>query len=197
HRFLPRLHLDHLQYLEALIARVGGRIETALAPFADAAGRLATIPGVSERTAEVLVAEVGADMNQFPTSRHLASWAGMCPGNDESAGKRRSGRTTRGSRWLRTALVQAAWAASRSKGTYLSAQFKRVSARRGAKRAAMAVGHTLLVIAYHVLKRGSSYAELGADYLDRLEPERLTKRLVRRLEQLGHKVKLEPAGAGA
>ena len=197
HRFLLRRHLDHLQYLEALIARLVERVETALAPFADAAGRLATIPGVSERTAEVLVAEVGADMNQFPTSRHLASWAGMCPGNDESAGKRRSGRTTRGSRWLRTALVQAAWAASRSKGTYLSAQFKRVSARRGAKRAAMAVGHTLLVIAYHVLKRGSSYAELGADYLDRLEPERLTKRLVRRLEQLGHKVTLEPAGAVA
>ena len=197
HRFLLRLHLDHLQYLEALIARLGERIGAAMVPFADAARRLATIPGVSERTAEVLVAEVGADMNQFPTSRHLASWAGMCPGNDESAGKRRSGRTTRGSRWLRTALVQAAWAASRSKGTYLSAQFKRVSARRGAKRAAMAVGHTLLVIAYHVLKRGSSYAELGADYLDRLEPERLTKRLVRRLEQLGHKVTLEPAGAVA
>jgi transposase len=197
HRFLLRLHLDHLQYLEALIARLVERIGAALAPFADAARRLATIPGVSGRTAEVLVAEVGADMNQFPTSRHLASWAGMCPGNDQSAGKRRSGRTTRGSRWLRAALVQAAWAASRSKGTYLSAQFKRVSARRGAKRAAMAVGHTLLVIAYHVLKRGSSYAELGADYLDRLEPERLTKRLVRRLEQLGHKVTLEPAGAVA
>src|SRR4051812_5673323 len=147
HRFLLRLHLDHLQHLEALVARVGERIETAMAPFADAAGRLATIPGVSERIAEVLVAEVGADMDQFPTSRHLASWAGMCQGNNESAGKRRSGRTTRGSRWLRTALVQAAWAASRSKGTYLSAQFKRVSARRGAKRAAIAVGHTLLVIA--------------------------------------------------
>jgi transposase len=197
HRSLLRLHLDHLQYLEALIARLGERIEAAVAPFAGAAGRLATIPGVSERTAEVLVAEVGVDMDQFPTSRHLASWAGVCPGNDESAGKRRTGRTTRGSRWLRTALVQAAWAASRAKGTYPQSQFKRVSARRGAKRAAMAVGHTLLVIAYHVLKRGASYAELGADYLDRLEPERLTRQLVRRLERLGHKVTLETTEGAA
>src|SRR5262249_3973503 len=153
--FLPRLHLEHLQYPEALVARLVERIGAAVAPFADAAGRLATIPGVSGRTAEVPVAGVGADVNQFPTSRHLGSWAGMCPGNDRSARRRRGGRTTRGSRWPRAALVQAAWAASRSKGTYLSARFGRVSARRGAERAAVAVGHALPVIASHVPKRGS------------------------------------------
>jgi len=191
HRFLLRVHLDHLQHLEGLVARLGERIEAALAPHAEAVRRLATIPGMSARTAEVLLAEVGPDVGPFPTAGHLASWAGMCPGNDESAGKRRTGRTTRGSRWLRTALVQAAWAASHTKGTYLAAQYRRLSVRRGAKRAAMAVGHTLLVIAYHVLRDGAPYAELGAGYLDRLEPERATKQLVRRLERLGHRVVLE------
>ena len=116
----------------------------------------------------------------------------MCPGNNESAGKRRSGRTTKGDRWLRQALVQAAWAASHTKETYLSAQYHRLAARRGKKRAVVALGHTLLVIVYQVLKDQTTYQELGADYLDRLEPERLTRQLVRRLEKLGHKVTLEP-----
>jgi hypothetical protein len=119
----------------------------------------------------------------------------MCPGNDESAGKRRSGRSTKGNRWLKRILVQAAWAASHTKDTYLAAQYRRLAKRRGRKKALVAVGHTLLVIIYHVLKRGTSYAELGADYLDRLEPDRLTRQLVNRLEKLGHKVTLEPAPA--
>ena len=136
-------------------------------------------------------------MTRFPTSGHLASWAGVCPGNNQSAGKHRSGRTTKGDRRLRQALTQAAWAAGHTEGTYPSARYHRLAKRRGKKRAAAAVGHTLLVIAYQVLKRGTTYAELGADFLDRPEPERLTRQLVRRLEELGHTVKLEPRNDAA
>jgi transposase len=195
HRFLLRMHLDHVTHLEELIGRLGARIEEALAPFAEAQERLATIPGVSQRVAETVLAEVGPKMEQFPSADHLASWAGMCPGNNESAGKRRSGRITKGNRWLKRILVQAAWAASHTKGTYLAAQYRRLARRRGRKRALVAVGHTLLVIIYHVLKRGTTYTELGADFLERLEPARLTRQLVKRLETLGHKVTLEPRPA--
>ncbi len=195
HRFLLRLHLDHVDHLGELIGRLGARIEEALAPFAEAAQRLQTIPGISQRVAETVVAEIGTDMGQFPSADHLASWAGMCPGNNESAGKRRSGHTTKGNRWLKRILVQAAWAASHTKGTYLAAQYHRLAKRRGRKRALVALGHTLLVIIYHVLKRGTTYAELGPDFLDRLEPERLTRQLVKRLQSLGHKVTLEPVTA--
>jgi transposase len=195
HRFLLRLHLDHVTQLEELIGRLGTRIEEALAPFAEVVQRLQTIPGISQRTAETVVAEVGPEAAPFPTADHLASWAGMCPGNDESAGKRRSGRSTKGNRWLKRILVQAAWAASRAKGTYLQAHYRRLAKRRGRKKALVAVGHTLLVIIYHMLKRGTTYTELGADFLDGLEPERLTRQLVHRLEKLGHKVTLEPAPA--
>src|SRR5262245_32942881 len=195
HRFLLRMHLDHIRQLEGLLGRLGARIGEVLAPFAEAAERLRTIPGVNQRVAETVVAEIGTNMEQFPSHAHLASWAGMCSGNDESAGKRRSGRTTKGDRWLKRALVQAAWAASHTKGTYLAAQYRRLAKRRGRKRALVAVGHTLLGIIYHVLKRGTTYAELGPDFLDRLEPERLTRQLIKRLEALGHKVTLEPRPA--
>jgi transposase len=192
HRFQLRLLLDHVAHLEALIGRLGGRIEEVMAPFAEAAERLTTIPGVEQRAAEVIVAEMGTNMDQFPTAEHLASWAGMCPGNNESAGKRKSGKTTKGSRWLRQVLTQAAWAASHTKDTYLAAQYRRLAARRGKKRALVALGHTLLVIVYHVLKHGTTYQELGGDFLERLEPERLTRQLVQRLEKLGHQVTLQP-----
>ena len=192
HRFLLRLLLEHVHHLEGLIGQLGTRIEAVLAPFAEAAARLDTIPGVDQRAAEVIVAEIGTDMGAFPTADHLASWAGMCPGNNESAGKRRTGKTTRGSRWLRTTLVQAAWAASHTKGTYLAAQYRRLAARRGKKRALVAVGHTILVIAYHLLKNGTTYQEPGGDFFERLDPERLTRGLVRRLEKLGHEVTLKP-----
>ena len=195
HRFLLRMHLDHVGHLEELIARLGAKIEEKMAPFAQAQERLETIPGVSQRVAETVVAEIGVDMKQFPSAGHLASWAGMCSGNHESAGKRRSGRITKGDRWLKRILVQAAWAASHTKGTYLATQYRRLAKRRGRKRALVAVGHTLLGIIYHVLKRGTSYAELGADFLDRQEPGRLTRQLVKRLEGLGHKVTLEPGHA--
>ena len=131
-------------------------------------------------------------MGSFPTADDLASWAGMCPGNNESAGKRKSGKTTKGSRWPRQILTQAAWAASHTKDTYLSAQYRRLAARRGKKRALVALGHTLLVIMYHLLKRRTTYQELGGDFLERLEPDRLTRQLVKRLERLGHKVTLQP-----
>jgi transposase len=192
HRFLLRMHLDHITHLEELIGRLGARIDEALTPFSEGQERLQTIPGVSQRVAETVLAEIGPRMEQFPSADHLASWAGMSPGNNESAGKRRSGRVTKGNRWLKRALVQAAWAASHTKGTYLAAQYRRLARRRGRKRALVAVGHTLLVIIYHVLKRGTTYAELGTDFLERLEPERLTRQLVKRLEALGNKVTLEP-----
>jgi transposase len=191
HRFLLRLFLEQVDHLENLMGQLSSRIEMVMASVEEAATRLDTIPGVDRHMAEILVAELGTDMSRFPTEGHLCSWAGMCPGNNESAGKRRTGKTTRGSRWLRTGLVQAAWAASHTKNTYLSAQYRRLAARRGKRRALVAVGHTILVIVYQLLKKGTNYEELGGDYFDRLGPERLTRTLVRRLEKLGHKVTLE------
>jgi transposase len=191
HRFLLRLLMDRLRHLEDWVEQRGARIEEVMAPLAEGVRRLTTIPGVEARAAQDILAEIGADMGQFATAGHLASWAGVCPGNDESAGKRRSGQATRGNRWLRQAVVQSAWAAARSKDTYLSSHYRRLAARRGKKRAALALGHTLLVIIYHMLKGGADYADLGPDYLDRLQSERLTRALVRRLEGLGHKVVLE------
>ena len=172
---------------------VSGRaMLTAMIAGEEDAEQLTTIPGVDQRTAETVIAEIGIDMKQFATAEHLASWAGMCPGNNESAGKRKSGRTTKGSRWLRQVLTQAAWAASHTKDTYLSSQYRRLAARRGKKRALVALGHTLLVVIYHLLKDGTKYHELGGDFLERLEPERLTRQLINRLEKLGHKVILQP-----
>jgi transposase len=191
HRFLLRLLLEHLDHLDVLVAQLNARIEQLTAPDAAALALLTTIPGVKQHTAEVLLAEVGPTVDPFPTAGQFASWAGLCPGNNESAGKRRTGRTRRGNRWLRQAVVQAGWAASHAKTTYLGARYRRVARRRGVKRALMAVGHTLLVVVYHVLRRREAYRELGADYYDRLQPERLTRHLVHRLEQLGHKVTLE------
>jgi transposase len=192
HRFLLGMLMDQVEFLEGQIARLGARIAEVLpAPFEEAIGRLVTIPGIERRAAENIVAELGADMTPFPSAGHLASWVGMCPGNHESAGKRRSGRTTQGNAWLRVTLVQCAWAASHTKGTYLSAQYKRLAARRGKKRALVAVGHTLLGIVYAVLKKKSTYRELGADYLDRQDKGRLTARLLQRLAKLGVKVTVE------
>ena len=196
HRFLLRLLLDHLDHLESLVGRLSVRIEEFLAAQGEVLERLTSIPGVKQRVAEVVLAEVGSDVERFPTVAHLASWAGLCPGNNESAGKRRSGKTTKGSQWLRATLVQAAWAAAHTKETYVAARYRRLAKRRGVKRALVAVAHTLLGIIYQVLKVRAPYRELGADYYDRLEPERLKRQLVRRLEQLGHKVTLQaPEGA--
>ena len=147
---------------------------------------LETIPGWGRRTAQEVVAEIGFEMGRFPSQKHLASWAKVCPGNNESAGKRKSGRTGQGNRWLRSALVEAAHAAARTKGTYLSAQYRRLAARRGAKRAAVAVGHTMLVIAYHILRDGVGYQELGGNYFDEQKEQHVVRRMQRRLERLGY-----------
>jgi len=193
HRFMLRLLLDDLAQREKLIGRLTERItEVMPAPFVEAVQRLATIPGIDERAAENILAEIGVDMGQFPSAGHLASWTGMCSGNRESAGKRQSGKTTKGNRWLRATLVQVAWAASHTKGTYLSAQYRRLAGRRGKKRALVALGHTILVIIYHLLRDKTTYRELGPDYFDHLDRERLSRALVRRLEALGHKVTLQP-----
>jgi transposase len=192
HRFLLRMFLEQVEFLEGQIARLSQRVTEALpAPFAEAIARLETIPGIDRRAAQNIVAEVGADMKPFRSAGHLASWVGICPGNHESAGKRRSGRTTKGDAWLRVTLVQCAWAASHTKNTYLAAQDQRLAARRGKKRALVAVGHTLLGIVYAVLKKKSVYRELGADYLDRQNKAKLTARLLKRLEKLGVKVTVE------
>jgi transposase len=192
-RFLLARQLAHIDFLDTSIAEVSTEIAARLRPCDAELERLATIPGVGRRTAEVLVAEIGTDMSRFPTAAHLASWAGMCPGNDESAGKRRSGKTRKGSPWLRSTLIEAARAAGRSKGTYLAAQYHRLSVRRGTKRAAVAVGHTILVIAYRLLSAADVYRDLGDRYFDERDRRAVERRLVARLEGLGYMVSLEPA----
>jgi transposase len=192
HRFLLRLLWKELTQQEALIAELEAKIEERTRAFAPEIERLDAVPGVDRRVAEVVLAELGGDMGPFPTHRHLSAWAGMCPGNEESAGKRRKRRITPGNRWLKRTLVQAAWAASHTKNSYLASQYRRLVGRRGKKRALIAVGHSILVILYYLLKEGRQYADLGTDFFDRLEPQRLTRYYVKRLQHLGHKVTLEP-----
>jgi transposase len=182
--------LAHLDYLEDAAGRLSVAVEELVAPFADQVGLLRTIPGVDRRTAEVLLAEIGPDMGRFPTAGHLASWAGMCPGNNESAGKHYSGRTRNGSKWLRDALVESAQAAARSKNNDLAAHYARLKGRRGHKRAIIAVGHSILVVAYHMLTRHQPYHDLGADYYLRRDEQAHARRLVRQLEHLGYDVTL-------
>lgn len=198
HQFLLEQLLDHLFHLEEQLARVSDRIAEALRPFVDEATfqRLDAIPGVNRDTIENVVAEIGTDMNRFPSEDHLASWAGMCPGNEESAGKRKRSRTTKGNVWLRRALAEAGWAAGRTKDTYFQAQYHRLAGRRGKKRAILAVGHSLLTVIYHLLKHPElEYHELGGQYFDNLAPLRLQRHLVKRLESLGFEVTLNPRKA--
>jgi transposase len=182
--------LAHLDYLEDAAGRLSVAVEELVAPFAEQVGLLRTIPGVDRRTAEVLLAEIGPDRGRFPTAGHLASWAGMCPGNNESAGKHYSGRTRNGSKWLRDALVESAQAAARSKNNDLAAHYARLKGRRGHKRAIIAVGHSILVVAYHMLTRHQPYHDLGADYYLRRDEQAHARRLVRQLEHLGYDVTL-------
>ena len=188
--------LTHLDFLDDQIQRLGDAIETQLGPTGLASIALAsTIPGVARRTAEVLVAEIGTDMSVFPSAGHLASWAGRCPGNDQSAGKRRSGRTRKGSKWLGIALEEAALAAIRSKNTYLAAQYQRLKPRLGHGRALGAVKHSILIAYWHMFTNGEVYRDLGGDYFQRRDPAKATKRLVAKLHALGHTVTLQPQAA--
>lgn len=199
HRLLLRLHLEHIDDLNRKIERLNGEIDQQMGPFDEdeKLRRLDEIPGVGRDVAQVILAELGADMSRFPSAAHAASWAGLAPGKNESAGKNRSGKITPGNRHLKSALVQAAHAVSRTKGNYLSAQFRRLAARRGKKRAAIAVAHSILVITYHMLRDGTEYRDLGGDYFDKRNKAQLQHRLVKRLEDLGMKVNLEPAAVVA
>jgi len=195
HALIVGTILSHLEFLDEAIGNLSAEIEQVIAPFGLAVEMLRSIPGVQQRTAELMIAEIGVDMGRFGSSARLASWAGMCPGNNESAGKHRSGKTRKGSKWLRSALTESARAAARSKGTYLSAQYHRLKGRRGANKATVAVGHSILVAAFHILDRGEPYADLGADYfVHRHNPERHANRLVR-LRALGYDVTIEPVAA--
>ena len=192
-RFLVAEQLAHVDFLDAAIARVSTEIGERVRPDEEVLARLDTISGVGRAVAETLVAEVGADLTRFPSAKHLASWAGLCPGNHESAGKRRGGAIRKGSPWLRACLVQAAHAAARTKGTYLAAQYRRLAARRGRAKAAVAVAHSILIIAYHLLMEGTVYRDLGANYFDERDRQAVERRLVHRLEGLGYTVSLQPA----
>jgi len=197
HRYVLGRLLSHVNYLESQIEDLSQHVAAGLDELlsADDRHRLDGIPGLNRRAIENVIAEIGVDMGVFPDEHHLASWCGICPGNEESAGRRLRSRTRKGNRWLRRALAEAAWAASHAKDSYLSAQYRRLAPRRGKKRALLALGHTLLVIIYHVLKNHKEYKDLGPTYFDRLEPERTRRYLVKRLQRLGYNVTLSPASS--
>jgi len=195
HRFLLRLHLEQIDRLDGGIAEIDQRVEASLAPFRDAVELICTAPGVRDLSAEGIIAEIGTDMSRFPSAGHLVSWSGICPGQDESAGKRRSTRLRRGNPWLKTILIQCAWAAKNKKGSYLQAQFLRLSSRRGPQKAICAVAASLLTAIYHMLKNGTPYADLGADHFHNRSRTTHAQRLVRQLQRLGYAVNLNPTQA--
>ncbi|MFA5812773.1 MAG: IS110 family transposase [bacterium] len=193
HRFLLNLHLVQIKALESAVGELEVRVGEALGPFRESAELLKTIPGVSDTVARVIIAEIGLDMGRFPTSGHLISWAGLCPGMNESAGKRLSSRIRPGAPWLKTTLAQAAWAAIRTKGSYLRAQFHRLKSRRGPKKAIIAVAASMLTAVYHMLKDHVPYHDLGGDYFDRRDKSVMAKRLINKLNTLGFHVEVSPA----
>jgi len=187
--------LRHIDYLDEEIGRLDEEIKRRMLPFEEDLELLDTIPGVARRTAETIVAEIGTNMDQFPSAAHLCSWAGLCPGQNESAGKRKSGKTRKGNKKLRSALVEAARAAGRTKNTYLSSQYHRIAARRGANRAAVAVAHSILMITYYILKRRQPYIELGPTYYEERKRDTLIRQSIKKLESLGLKVTVESAAS--
>jgi transposase len=195
HRFLLKLHLDQIDAFDATIARIDKEVDGNVEPFRVAIEMLSAIPGVGHLSAAVIVSEMGIDMSRFPTSSHLISWAGLCPKNDESAGRRRSTRMKKGAPWLKSTLIQCAWCASRTKGSYLQAQYLRLRSRRGAKKAVCAVAASILTAAYHMLKNGTLYQDLGATYFDNRAKDKQALRLVSRLKNLGFEVQITPMAA--
>ena len=195
HRFLVKLHLDQIDAIDAAIQSIDKEVDGNIEPFRAAVELLTEIPGISQMAARVVLSEIGLDMSRFETGGHLVSWAGLCPRNDESAGKRRSTRMKKGAPWLKTTLIQCAWAASRTKGSYFQTQYHRLRARRGSKKAICAVAASLLTTVYHMLKNGSCYQDLGANHFDQQDKVRQIKRLVGRLENLGFEVKILPKAA--
>jgi transposase len=193
HRFMLKVHLDHIDALDKAVAAIETEVGAGLKPFQAAAKLLSTMPGLSAVSANVVVAEIGIDMSRFATPGHLLSWACMCPRNDESAGKRRSTRLRRGGKWLKTTLIQAAWAAVKVKNSYLQAQFHRIRARRGVKKAIVAVAASMLTAAWHMLRDGTQWNELGAAHFDRADAAKTANRLIRRLQQIGYTVHATPA----
>jgi transposase len=191
HRFLLRELMRQLTFLEGEVARFEKEITRQMRPFEWAVELLVTIPGVERTAACALIAEIGADMSRFPSSRHLGSWAGLCPGNNESAGKRRSGKSHRGNRWIKGVMTEIAWAATRTKNTYSQTQYRKLAGHRGKKRALVAVANSLLQAVWYILSHREGYKDLGAAYLDHLNQKHLERSLIRRLEQLGHKVTLD------
>jgi transposase len=196
HRFLLGLHLNQIDGIDTGIGQVDAEVATRIDPFRSAVELICSIPGVSILSAEVILAEIGPDMSRFPTAGHLLSWAGLCPRQDESAGKRRSTRLRHGDPWLKTALIQCAWAASRKNASYLQAQFRRLKSRRGPQKAICAVAASILTAIYHMLKTGSFYADLGPDHLHACSRATHAQRLLRQLERLGYVVNLKPAEPG-
>jgi len=194
-RFMVAQQLAHIDYLDDAIQHVSAEVAQRLAPFEPILERLDGIPGVGRRTAEILLAEIGTDMSRFPSAGHLASWAGMCPGHHESAGKQHDGKTRKGNPWLRSALIEAAAAAGKTKDTYLAAQYRRLLRRRGRNKAAVAVGHSLLLIVWHLLQHECPYIDLGSTYFDDRDRVATERRLVHRLEQLGYSVHLQRSAA--
>jgi len=192
-RTLLQSQLRLIDFLDAEISRMDEEIAERMRPFKEVLKRIDGIPGMGRRTAEDVLAEIGKDVDRFPTAAQLASWAKLCPGNNESAGKRKTGKTGHGNTWLRNTLVEAAWGASRTRDTYLAAQYHRLAARRGAKRAILAVAHTIIIIVYSLLKTGEEYRELGANYFDERNRLATVRRAVRRIEGLGYQVELQPA----
>lgn len=197
HRFMLAQHLSHIDFLDEAIAQLDQQIEEQMRPFAAALATWDSLPGINRRIAEIIIAEIGADLEPFADAEHLASWAGMCPGNNESAGKRKSGKTRKGSPWLRRALIEAAHGAAHTKGKYFQALYRRLAARRGKQRAAVAVGHSLLVTGYYLITRQTTYQDLGANYFDERNREAVKRQSVRRLERLGYQVELVPTGTPA
>jgi len=195
HRFMLRIHLNHLDALNTTIADIDKEVDANVEPFRAAIEMLTTIPGVSSLAAEVMVSEIGIDMSRFKAEGHLISWAGLCPKNDESAGKRRSNRMKKGAPWLKTTLIQCAWAASRKKNSYLQAQYLRIRSRRGAKKAIGAVAASMLTAAYHMLQNGTFYEDLGSNHFDQRAKGKQVLRLVNRLQNLGYAVEITPRAA--